>query len=165
MNRVYGLLETFTPIRNDRSRLIIAYDCQAEEDGIHALWYEIYFYKKQKPTLTFEEIKDAIISDINAQTDEKILSCMVWRDINVWLSSENQFNFKAAYDLAVQTQGQSLPIKFKLGETGNEEPIYYTFTDMQDFTDFYVSAIAFINQCLNEGWHRKDSIDWEDYRT
>ena len=34
---------------------------------------------------------------------------------------------------------------------------------MHDFTDFYTKAIAFINQCLNEGLERKDSIDWSVY--
>ena len=33
----------------------------------------------------------------------------------VWLSSENQFNYKAAYDLAVQTGGATLPVTFKFG--------------------------------------------------
>ena len=41
----------------------------------------------------------------NDERDEKIVSGFVWRDMQVWLSSENQFNYKAAYDLAVQTKG------------------------------------------------------------
>jgi hypothetical protein len=87
----------------------------------------------------------------------------MWRNVNVWLSSENQFNFKAAYDLAVQTNGQSLPVKFKIGETENKEPVYHTFETMEEFTDFYTKAIAYINKCLNEGWELKDSIDWSEY--
>ena len=30
--------------------------------------------------------------------------------MNIWLSSENQFNYKVAYDLALQTNGANLPI-------------------------------------------------------
>lgn len=164
MNKVYGILKQFAPIRSDRSRLIVSYECQPLEDGIHAIWYEIYFYKKPHPVVIFDDIKYAILSDINAQTDQKILSGFVWNNKPVWLSSENQFNFKAAYDLAVQTGGQSLPVKFKIGENEEGEPIYHTFEDMAEFTDFYTKAIAFINQCLNEGWERKDAINWDDYK-
>jgi hypothetical protein len=37
----------------------------------------------------------------------------------VWLSTENQFNYKAAFDLATQTGGKSLPVTFKFGSTNN----------------------------------------------
>jgi len=73
-----------------------------------------------------------------------------------------------------------LPVKFKLGQTpsyneniGTEDepnivkrggdPVYYTFETLEDISDFYVKAIAFINQTLNEGWIKKDSIDWTPY--
>jgi hypothetical protein len=82
--------------------------------------------------------------------------------MQVWLSSENQFNYKAAYDLAIQTNGANLPIKFKFGST--EDPIYYTFESIGDLQDFYISAMNFINTTLNEGWNKKDSINWEDYK-
>ena len=80
----------------------------------------------------------------------------------IWLSSENQFNYKTAYDLAVQTNGASLPIKFKFGT--DESPVYYTFESLEDFSDFYMSAVAHVNTVLNEGWEKKDSIDWEVYK-
>jgi len=164
MNKVYGIKETFTPIRSDRSRLIVSYECHPLEDGIHALWYEIYFYKKPHPVVTLDDIKEAILSDINAQTDEKILTGFVWEEKPVWLSSENQFNFKAAYDLAVQTKGKSLPVKFKMGENADGEPVYHTFETIEEFTDFYTKAITYINKCLNEGWEMKDNINWNDYK-
>jgi hypothetical protein len=163
MSKTYGLKTEFSPIRKDRSRLVVSYERVPEQDGIHATWYEIYFYKKQHPTVTFEEIKEAILSDINAQTDAKILTGFVWNDKPVWLSRENQFNFKAAYDLAVQTKGKSLPVKFKLGELEDEAPVYHTFEDLSEIADFYTKAMVYINQCLNEGWNRKDSIDWSQY--
>ena len=81
--------------------------------------------------------------------------------MEVWLSSENQFNYKAAYDLAVMSQGNSLPSTFKFGTT--ENPVYYTFSTLDDISDFYLSAMAYINRCLTEGWKQKDSIDWSVY--
>jgi len=79
----------------------------------------------------------------------------------VWLSTENQFNYKAAYDLAVMSQGQSLPVTFKFGAT--ESPVYYTFETLDDISDFYISAMAYINTTLAEGWKLKDGIDWSVY--
>lgn len=113
-----------------------------------------------KPSL--DQIKDVIHDWYNKQTDKAILSGFVWRDMPVWLSTENQFNYKAAYDLAIQTYGTSLPVKFKFGTPDN--PIYYTFTDLNTFSDFYISAMKYINTTLDEGWQKKDNINWDNYK-
>lgn len=73
-----------------------------------------------KPTVS--EVKQLIIDTINANTDEKILNGFVWKGIHVYLSSENQNNFKAAFDLNMQMGGAMLPIKFKLGEDAEGMP-------------------------------------------
>lgn len=112
-----------------------------------------------KPSL--EQLKKLILDAINKEVDEKILSDFVWKDMSVWLSTENQFNYKAAYDLAVMSQGKSLPVTFKFGSTDN--PVYYTFETLDDISDFYISAMAHVNGCLEEGWKKKDSIDWSVY--
>lgn len=109
---------------------------------------------------THEDVLSAVVDAINSKTDETILSGYVWNGKNVWLSSENQFNFKAAYDVAVQTNGANLPIKFKLGES-NGEPVYHTFKSMNAFADFYTGAIVFIQQTLVNGWSEKDAAkEW-----
>lgn len=112
-----------------------------------------------KPSL--EQLKKLILDAINKEVDEKILSGFVWKDMPVWLSTENQFNYKAAYDLAVMSSGQSLPVMFKFGTT--EEPVYYSFGTLEDISDFYVSAMTYINTTLAEGWSKKDAIDWSVY--
>ena len=112
-----------------------------------------------KPSL--EQLKKLVLDAINKEVDEKILSGFVWKDMPVWLSTENQFNYKAAYDLAVMSQGKSLPVTFKFGTT--ESPVYYTFESLEDISDFYLSAMAYINSTLAEGWKLKDSIDWSVY--
>ena len=112
-----------------------------------------------KPSL--EQLKKLVLDAINKEVDEKILSGFVWKDMPVWLSTENQFNYKAAYDLAVMSQGQSLPVTFKFGTT--ESPVYYTFETLDDISDFYISAMAYINNTLAEGWKLKDGIDWSVY--
>ena len=119
--------------------------------------YEIIFHK---PSLN--EIQNLILGYYDKETDKKILNGFKWKDMQVWLSSENQFNYKAAYDLAVQTQGATLPIVFKFGDSLN--PIYYTFESLEDFSDFYTSAISYINTTLSNGWQKKDSIDQNQYQ-
>lgn len=79
----------------------------------------------------------------------------------VWLSMENQFNYKAAFDLAVQTNGDSLPITFKFGT--DSEPVYHEFTTLADIHDFYIKAVAFKDKVLSDGWEAKDAFDFTPY--
>lgn len=120
-------------------------------------WYETWL--SGKPSI--EQVKGIVLDTMNKEVDQKILYGMVWKDMPIWLSSENQFNYKAAYDLAVMSQGKSLPVTFKFGTT--DTPIYYTFETLEDLSDFYISAMAYINKTLEDGWKKKDSIDWGVY--
>jgi hypothetical protein len=128
----------------------------------NAFWHEVTFYKK-KGVPTLEQVKQAVIADINARVKESIISGFTYDGNPVWLSQENQLNFKAAYDLAVQTQGATLPVTFKLGEQEDGTPIYHTFSTMEDFTDFYTAAVNYIHQSVADGWLEKDGIDWSPY--
>lgn len=111
-----------------------------------------------KPTI--EEVQDFVLGVENDKIDSAILSGFEWNGMKVWLSSENQFNYKAAYDLAVQTNGASLPVTFKFGDT---VPVYHTFETLEEISDFYTSALSYVNNTLAEGWARKDSLDWSEY--
>ena len=161
-NKVCGPATDFTMVKNEGTRIVISYDLQ-EEAGVElATWRELYFPKKQgKPS--FEQAKAAIIADIDEQTDEKILNSYEFTPdgaetpIVVWLSKENQTNFSEAHRL------QFIPVKFKLNETADKQPIYHTFENFEELDRFYKGGVQFINQCLNEGWAKKDSIDWDAY--
>jgi len=173
MNKVFGIISDYILVKEDTIRWIVSYGYQEVGDDVNATWYELYFYKKQKSYISFQDVKNAIIDDIDNRTTSTIIDGFIWNNIPVWLSTENQFNFKAAYDLALQTNGASLPVTFKIGQTpktydeeGKEqggEPIYHTFETLEDISDFYTKAFAYINKCLNEGWQKKDSIDWKPY--
>ncbi|MBQ8709397.1 MAG: hypothetical protein IJ550_02280 [Bacteroidaceae bacterium] len=151
------------------------YGAEGRQDGLYKIGREKYevifgygqdgengynYRRRYKHLPTAEELKTDIEDTVNASTDEKILTGFSWNGKNVYLSSENQFNFKAAYDLAVQSGGTTLPVKFKLGEDASGVPIYHTFEEMGEFTDFYTKAIAFVNATLNEGWEEKDTVDY-----
>ena len=157
-----GLQADFAPIRDEGTRITICYGLTKASGELYE-WYEIYLPKKQNAQLTFQMVKDAIIADIDSQTDEKILDGYEFtpdgasEPITVWLSKESQTNFSEAHRL------QIVPVKFKLNETDDKQPIYHTFETFEELDRFYKGGVAYINQCLNEGWARKDSIDWGPY--
>lgn len=137
---------------------LLIYGYGTDEDGNGYNFRKNYDHK---PTKT--ELKEDITQLIDGITDSKILQGFRWNEVSVYLSTENQMNFKAAFDLNMQTGGLMLPVKFKLGEDAEGNAVYHTFENMEDFTDFYTSAVSYINQCLNEGWAEKDSLDMSSY--
>ena len=157
-----GLLADFAPIRDEGTSITICYGLTKANGDLYE-WYEIYLPKKQNAQLNLQMVKDAIIADIDAQTDENILDGYEFTPdgsdtpIIVWLSKESQTNFSEAHRL------QIVPVKFKLNETEDKQPIYHTFETMEDADDFYLHAVAYINNTLSAGWSEKDSIDWTPY--
>lgn len=134
----------------------IRWDMQERDDGTCS-WVEEDF--NHKPSTG--EIKETITGWYNGKTEEEILTGFEWNGHLVWLSMENQLNYKVAYDLAVQTDGQNLPVTFKFGT--DEEPYYQTFDTLEELRDFYVQMIGHIQDALSEGWNGKDAIDWGLY--
>lgn len=128
-----------------------------EQDGM-ATYEEAEF--DRRPTL--EEIKTTVLASYNARIDEAIRSGFRWEETPVWLSAENQFNYKAAFDLAVQTDGANLPVVFKLGT--DEKPVYREFTTIDELKNFYTAAMAHVQGTLAAGWKAKDEIDFGLYR-
>lgn len=112
-----------------------------------------------KPSL--DKIKSTILEYYNSLCDSEIISGFSFEGAAVWLSSENQFNYKAIYDLAFQTQGASLPVEFKFGTM--EEPVYRVFTNIEELQQFYISSIQYVRIVLNKYWDLKDNIDWTKY--
>ena len=162
MIKTYGNIEHYKPISMIGNNLyLICWGVQNKytnkELVTTATWMEEMV--RFKPSL--EYIKNLILTWYNQQIDKKILSGFKWNDMPVWLSHENQFNYKAAYDLAVQTGGANLPVTFKFGTT--YEPVYHTFTTLEELNGFYLSAMKYINDTLAEGWKEKDAIDWSEY--
>ncbi len=153
MAKVYGLKQCYVPVRETYSQTIISYSMTPEPDGVHATWHEVYFNKKevQKPSL--EQIKDAVISDINARVKDNIISGFVWNGKPVWLSEENQMNF---------AQGVA-PVTLKIGEESDKTPIYQSFGTAEELKAFSDACTLYKQNCLADGYAEKDGIDWSDY--
>lgn len=140
-----------------RQRYTVAWDFQPKEEVGFT-----YMEQEFDHLPTIEEIREVIYSYYNTQTDEKIRTGFVYGEKPVYLSIENQFNYKAAHDIAVQSNGANLPVRFKFGT--DEEPDYHDFTTVEELKYFYTSAMQFIQQTLAAGWETKDSIDFNNYR-
>ena len=153
MAKVYGLKQCYVPVRETYSQTIISYSMTPEPDGVHATWYEVYFNKKevQKPSL--EQIKDAVISDINARVKESIISGFVWNGHPVWLSQENQLNFTNA----------TAPVTLKIGEQEDGTAVYEDFVDADQLAAFCTACNNHKQNTLTAGWQEKDGIDWSPY--
>ena len=158
MRRVEGsagvsLMECTNPVK-DKWR--IRWDVQEKENGSASYMEEEFGHKP-----TDEEIRTLVMSWYNSQTDAAILSGFAYNGAPVWLSTENQYNYKAAYDLAVQTAGATLPVVFKFGT--DTEPVYREFATLEDLTDFYTKAMQHIQNTLADGWKKKDVFDLSLY--
>jgi hypothetical protein len=148
------LIECVSPARN---KWRVRWDVHEKEEGL-ADYMETEF--DHRPSI--EEIKDVVISWYNEQTDRTILAGLEYEGQMVWLSAENQVNYKAAYDLAVQTDGATLPVKFKFGTA--DEPVYRVFETLADLTDFYTTIMRHIQNTLDAGWQKKDAINFGSYQ-
>lgn len=158
-NIIYPKLECIHPYKN---RWIIRWNFHEEEGATIDFNFKEFI---GKPSL--DNIKKTILDWYNQQTDQKILSGFTWKDYPVWLSTENQFNYKAAHDLAVMTNGASLsdpenPVVFKFGT--DAEPFYYRFEELADIQDFYIKSVSYVARTLKEGWNVKEAINWEEYQ-
>ena len=147
-----SLLECFNPVLN---KYVVRFD-EKEEDGVST--YQQYL-TDGKPDL--ESIKEIVLDYYSKLCDQEIIQGFYFEGNEVWLTMENQFNYKAAWDLAFQTNGANLPSTFKFGT--NEKPIYRVFETVSDLQDFYVQSITYIENVLKKYWLIKDGIEWDKY--
>lgn len=172
MNKVSGKKADFNLLSEDASRIVIGYGLKKVTTKLYE-WFEVYIYKTKKNLITLADVKDAIIADINKAIDEKILSGYQWTILhgtdagkvaNVWLSAENQNNYKGFHDAAHDYPEQvEFPAVYKIGEDEDGKALYEHFESIAEVAQFYLGALGFIKQTLAEGWQTKDAIDWTEY--
>lgn len=159
------LIECVNPVR-DKWR--IRWDVQPGEDGAVTFMEEDFPHKPTK-----EEIKDTITDWYDQQTDAAILSGYKWtvrhgasegQTVKVWLSQENQSNYKAKHDAArMYPQFVTFPMTYKISEDEEKNAIYETFQDIDELAEFYLGGVAYIEQTVAKGWRKKDAIDLSLY--
>lgn len=168
MNKVQGNKDSFALVRQDASRVIVSYGYEEIENTEYATWFEVYFYKKKVSQPDLDMVRNAILADIDSQTDDRILTGFTWEDndgneVMVWLSDEQQRNFSATVDL-VKEHPEKLPKTFKLSDSEDRVPHFKTFTTYEALDEFHVAVFDFIDTTLQEGFQRKYTISWHDYQ-
>lgn len=156
MSKVQGPIKAFAYIRDEGSRTVISYEKENISKS-EAYWQEAIIPKTKRMHPSLQEVKQAVLDDINQQTRQAILTGFVWNDKPIWLSDENQRNFSEMQRLGITGR------KEKLGEDQDGNPVYHTFTSTDELDDFYFKLEAYIHQCLDAGRDRKDDIDWAPY--
>ena len=167
MERVYsGLNPLLVECTNYKiGKYLVRWDVKEEQhanDGMESQSKVASFYQQEflhKPTL--EEVKSLITSWYDDKITARIVEGFVYDGLSVWLSNENQLNYKVAYDMAVQSDGANLPVTFKFYD--NDVAEYRTFNTWAEITDFYTAMVSYIQQNLIDGWQEKDRIDWSPY--
>lgn len=160
MKKVFGKKKEFSLLKVEGSQIVIGYGMADAGNG-NATWYEIRFNRKQKGSLTIEEVKEAVIECINSLVTERILSGYEWtvlhgsdegKTVKVWLSAENQANFKAKHDTAVAHPDLvAFPIKYKVSEDEDKNPVYENFQTLEELVRFYLGGVAYIESCYQAG--------------
>lgn len=156
MKKIYGtnetpLVECFNPIKGIYK---IRFCKREEKDGAVSFMEETFIGKP-----TDDEIRSVIMGYYNTLCDDEILNGFVYDGNIVWLTLENQLNYKIALDLASQENFKT--VKFKIGTL--EEPVYVTFESYEELNNFVKDIHTYISQTLQKYWQIKDAINWELY--
>ena len=123
-------------------------DITETEDG--ATWMEQDF--DHRPTES--EIRALFVELVNEEVQQRILTGFTYEGLPVYLSIENQVTFR---------NSMTCPVRLKLGEDTDGNPVYYEFTSASKLTAFQKAVGNHVQQCLNDGWQRKDAFDVEPY--
>ena len=107
---------------------------------------------------TLSEIRELIGDWSDRLVQEAILTGMEYEGEAVWLSAENQMNYAADYALTISTGGANLPVTVRLGS--DAAPTYRTFLTVEGLEAFVWAVRTHINQCILEGWLRKENVDY-----
>lgn len=115
-----------------------------DEAVILSAGYAEYEEPVVKPSL--ESLIRQSDDEINRETDRKILKGFTWKGSYFYLTAENQRNFANMY---IAKDMLEYPVIIKT-QTG-----FRQLADAEAVTDFYLCGIAYIRQCLEDGWRRK----------
>ena len=140
-------IEEIDPIRG---MWRVRFGRESVDDGAQTCLYADFDHRP-----TDSEIIGLITEHYDTECDAECEWGMRYKGLIVYLSFENKFNFKAAFDLALYTQGKSLPITFKLWQD-EKTPVYWTFKTLDELTEFYMAAMQHVTATLNKWWAKKD---------
>ena len=123
---------------------------ESGEDGTQTCLYADFDHKP-----TDSEIREFITEHYDAACDAECEWGMRYKGLIVYLSYENKFNFKAAFDIAVRNPAKSFPLTFKFWKDENT-PVYWEFRTIDELSEFYLSAMRHLMGTYKKWWAKKD---------
>lgn len=149
------LFECFNKVKNT---YIVRFDETKVDNGYK---YQHFFVSG---TDDIEVIKSTINNYYNELCSDEILKGFKLDSDIVWLSQENQMNYKIHYDFALVNNQNKLefkPIKIKIGD--ETESKYHTFQSFEEYQKFVFDYTEHIQNTISKYWNTKDAIDWSKY--
>lgn len=118
------------------------------------------FNKEYKGKPTLETVSNDVLKELNNECEKEIREGFKYNEYSVWLSLENQQNYKMLFDYLMK--GGTEQTKVKLYDT-NGNGVYKEFEDIDEYKPFYFLIIEHINKILYKYWTIKDNIEWSEY--
>ena len=166
--KVNGTLSDFAAVRTEGTQIVISYGLKQVGGDLYE-WHEVSLNKTSTNALTLDIVKNAILNDINSQTDAEILCGFDYtirhggdqgKQVKVWLSEANQTDI----DRLANASGVLFPVRHKVAEDGAGNAIYEEFQNATEMKSLSDSFTIYIHQCQEAGWQRKDAFDWQAYQ-
>ena len=136
-------------VRMDGGRCVLM--VAMDEDGCYRKYYE-----RLPPS---EVLTSDVEGLVNAWVEDGILTGFVWEGRRVWLSVENQLNYRWAMDAAVMG-GLTFPYRVRVVEGSGAG--YVEMEDEEKLKQFWLGAQAHIRKMLEAGWVLKDGVIGEE---
>ena len=157
MNIKFGKLNEYKPIKFINNKYVISWGLEKVNDDSYK-WK--YFVSNNK--ISKNEIKDIINAYVNSEVKKSIENKFEWNSMHIYLSLENQIDYKLLFDVTMLQNGKNLPetIKFKV----NGENIFYEIESIEEFKDFIIKMNNHIRTCIKIGNNIKESINYVDYQ-
>lgn len=152
-----GTIDQYYPLKKINNKYKLSWNLQNSGGYLYSWKYCIL---DNMPSI--DKIKQIIESDINNTTTKKIINQFVWNNMRINLSIEHQFDYKLLYDSSIILGGENLPEIVKFSDKGND--IYYEFTSLEDLQDFILCMNDHIRKCIKDGYEKKSSINYLDYK-
>lgn len=127
----------------------------ASKEDLDRIPVPFIYYKYENNNFIPDESKkqtliEILNTKINAETDAKVLNDFVYQGKEFYLSLENQFNYKSAYDAR---NSLTYPYMVK----GKTE--FLSFANASEFEAFYTAGFSFIQGCITDGWTAKEALN------
>lgn len=172
MVQVFRKKEEFIPFKKEGGKVIASWGMKPyfedvlDEEGKptgekqeteYAEWYQQIYSKTPWSLDHFKKL----ISEQCSKTIDENLKQFRYKGILVTMTEEAKYNFMSCFSVAQYDPEKSFPQTFRLNSV--EEVQFYTFYNMEEFSDFISAAMTHIKDAYASGWTSEATFDFSPY--